>query len=112
MSANYTQTICHGDGYADMDAFNIKIKVADREVTLTILPKGDNLFKVIYYGGILGAISYNEHHQIWEKVVDEDLIAGDLPLYQKSTEDERVQIRFDEEIILKIGQELRQANVI
>ncbi len=39
-----------------MEAFNIRIGYGENEVTLTILPTSDGYYKVIYYGGILGAV--------------------------------------------------------
>jgi hypothetical protein len=38
-----------------MTAFNIEIEHNDQRITLAIIPK-DDYFKIIYFGGILGAI--------------------------------------------------------
>lgn len=92
-----------------MEAFNIKISVAGQELTLTILPKDNKLFKVIYYGGILGAISFNEKTETWEKVEDEGLIAGDLPLYHNDKEEERTEVELNDENMEKIGRELQKS---
>jgi len=61
-----------------MEPFNIRIPNNDEEVTLTILPEQD-YFKIIYFGGILGAIK--EFEGAWELLPEEEIAAGDLPFY-------------------------------
>ena len=61
-----------------MEPFNIKITHLGKEVTLTILPEED-YFKIIYYGAIVGALK-NQGSE-WEIIPEEDITAGDLPLF-------------------------------
>jgi len=59
-----------------MEAFNIKINVAAKETTLTILPQDDE-YKIIYYGGIIGALKQQNSHFTFVK--PEDAVPGTLP---------------------------------
>jgi hypothetical protein len=43
------------NGFQIMTPFNIEINHNDQAITLTIIPK-DDYFKIVYLGGILGAI--------------------------------------------------------
>lgn len=87
-----------------MDAFNIKLGYGSKEVTLTILPTEDGIYKVIYYGGILGAI--RKYDQEWDLVPDDDLIAGDLPPYQPELANDRIEIDLTEQLADRIGEEI------
>lgn len=67
-----------------MEAFNIKINVAAKEITLTILPQDDE-YKIIYFGGIIGALKQGKNH--FDFVKPENVVPGTLPLYKyKQTE--------------------------
>lgn len=70
-----------------MEPFNIHIHNKDEEVTLTILPE-NNYFKLIYFGGIIGAIK--EFDGGWELLPEEEIEAGGLPFYdyKKSVDDQ------------------------
>ena len=61
-----------------MEPFNIRILHKDEELTLTILPEKD-YFKVVYFGGIVGAMK--EVDGAWVLLPEEDIEAGDLPFY-------------------------------
>lgn len=61
-----------------MEPFNIHIPHKGREITLTIQPHSD-YFKIIYNGGIVGAI--RNHGNDWELMEEQDIAPGDLPLY-------------------------------
>jgi len=89
-----------------MEVFNIKIGYGENEVTLTILPTEEGYYKVIYFGGILGAVRQETGGEGWEKVPDEEVIAGDLPLYQHDMKDERLDIVLDEVTVQRIGEEI------
>lgn len=95
-----------------MEAFNIKILVQKQEITLTILPKDDRIFKVIYYGGILGAVTYHEATKTWEKVANEDAINGDLPLYHNDKDEDRVEVDLHDENVARIGREIQMIHSI
>ena len=88
-----------------MEPFNIRIEREGQEVTLTILPTDDGYYKVIYYGGILGAVTKSNN---WSKVPDEEVIAGELPLYHHVDEDDRLELVFDETLSQDIGEEIDQ----
>ncbi|SFH02064.1 hypothetical protein [Pedobacter insulae] len=61
-----------------MEPFNIRIQQNDKDVTLTVLPEG-NYFKLIYFGGIIGAI--RESNGAWELLPEEEIEPGGLPFY-------------------------------
>ena len=61
-----------------MEPFNIRIPHKDEELTLTILPEKD-YFKVVYFGGIVGAMK--EVDGAWVLLPEEEIDPGDLPFY-------------------------------
>ena len=89
-----------------MEVFNVKIGFGENELTLTILPT-ENYYKVIYYGGVLGAIRPEDNHSSWVKVPDEEVEAGDLPLYKHDLTADRLDIVLDEYTVNLIGEEIR-----
>lgn len=89
-----------------MEAFNIRIGYGENEVTLTILPIAQEAYKVIYYGGILGAVRLENDMETWEAVPDEEIIAGDLPLYKHDLTADRLDVVLDEITIKRIGEEI------
>lgn len=94
-----------------MKPFNIQINEASTPITLTLLPTDEDYFKVIYYGGILGAISFNHKKKKWELVPPNNVEAGDLPPYTARSDDERVPLKLDFETIVKIGAEIEKSSV-
>lgn len=92
-----------------MEPFNIKVGYGDNEVTLTILPTKEGYYKVIYYGGILGAIHYMNDTDGWEVVPAEEVITGDLPLYEPDLTGERLEIVLNDETVDAIGDEITLA---
>ncbi|HTM99488.1 MAG TPA: hypothetical protein VL088_12115 [Pedobacter sp.] len=62
-----------------MEPFNIHIHQNDKEITLTVLPE-NNYFKLIYFGGIIGAI--RELDGEWELLPEEEIEPGGLPFYE------------------------------
>jgi len=89
-----------------MEAFNIKVGYGNNEVTLTILPAKEGYYKVIYYGGILGAIQYMNDTDGWEIVPPEEVVSGDLPLYEPDLTGERLEIVLNDETVDEIGDEI------
>ncbi len=89
-----------------MEPFNIKIGYGEKEVTLTILPIEAGYYKVIYYGGILGAVCYDEPSDCWQAVPKEDIEAGDLPLYEHDLKADRLDIVLNDGCIQEIGNEI------
>ncbi len=87
-----------------MDAFNIRLHYGSNEVTLTILPSEEGIYKIIYYGGILGAV--RKHQQEWDLVTEDALEAGDLPPYERSAANDRVEIDLTEQLADRIGEEI------
>ncbi|RZL46805.1 MAG: hypothetical protein EOP00_13845 [Pedobacter sp.] len=92
-----------------MEPFNIKISHHNNEVTLTILPEKD-YFKIIYFGGIVGAIKPVGHE--WVLVEEEEIEPGDLPLYEykHGYADERPKLELNLPEINRIAAEIE--NVI
>lgn len=85
-------------------AFNVRVGYGDNEVTLTILPSKENYYKVIYYGGVMGAVCFNG--EIWDLIDKEDVEPGDLPLYEPEIKGERLDIVLDGAIVEEIGEEI------
>jgi len=92
-----------------MEPFNIKISIADSQITLTILPTS-TYYKVIYYGGILGAVALVNNQ--WELVASENVEAGDLPPYHNNSDDGRKEIELNEKNIRLIGEEIEKSHSI
>jgi hypothetical protein len=86
-----------------MEPFNIRIPVENQQLTITILPADENVYKVVYYGAILGAIRREPVEQTWLIVPMEELTAGDLPFYQKGLHSDRLDFDLDAETIEVIG---------
>ncbi|MEJ5995821.1 hypothetical protein WG904_15430 [Pedobacter sp. Du54] len=61
-----------------MQPFNIHIQNNEEEITLTIIPE-KNYYKIVFYGGIIGAIEAFEGG--WKLLEEEEIEAGDLPFY-------------------------------
>lgn len=87
-----------------MEPFNIKIEDQDEEITLTILPADEGYYKVIYYVGILGAVRSLGNR--WEQVPPEEVIAGELPLYEADKAGERHELVLTDQVISDIGVEI------
>ena len=88
-----------------MEVFNIKIGFGRNEVTLTILPAA-NYYKVIYYGGILGAVRTEDDNETWEKVPDEEIETGGLPFYRHDLKADRLDVVLDNVTVHRIGEEI------
>ncbi|MDQ0638677.1 hypothetical protein QF042_002242 [Pedobacter sp. W3I1] len=74
------------NGFEIMTAFNIEIDHNDQAITLTIVPK-DDYFKIVYLGGILGAIRKQESDWILlkaEEIELEELAPFDYKLTENS----------------------------
>ena len=89
-----------------MKMFNIRIGFGEQEVTLAILPTIQKYYLVIYFGGIIGAVRMDPEGEFWEQVPDEDIIPGDLPLYQPDLEADRLDIVLCEDTVTHIGEEI------
>lgn len=92
-----------------MEPFNIQIDADSNQITLTLLPTNEGYVKVIYYGGILGAISFNKQLKEWTLVPPNEVEAGDLPPYSEKMEEDHVKIELDSETIVKIGQQIEKS---
>ncbi len=90
----------------NLEPFNVKTGYGEKEVTLTILPTNEGYYKVIYYGGILGAIRYENDTDGWEVVPPEEVVAGDLPLYEPDLSGERLEVVLNDETVDEIGEEI------
>lgn len=91
------------------EPFNIKIGYGENEVTLTILPVRDNYYKVIYFGGVMGAVCFNGED--WDLIEKEDVETGDLPLYKPELNGERLEIVLDQFTVDVIGEEIELHNM-
>lgn len=86
------------------EPFNIKIGYGEKEVTLTILPTDEGYYKVVYFGGILGAVCFDGDE--WDLMEPEDVAAGDLPLYKPQLKGDRLEIVLNELTVDRIGREI------
>nr|WP_068891174.1 hypothetical protein [Pedobacter panaciterrae] len=86
------------------EAFNIKVGYGEKEVTLTILQVKENYFKVIYFGGVMGGVTFNGGE--WDLVEIEEMEIGDLPLYEPELKGERLQVILNEATVDAIGEEI------
>jgi hypothetical protein len=93
-----------------MEPFNIKLPVSGQTATLTILPAEEGSYKIVYYGGVMGAVRAPVDGKEWTLVPEEELLAGDLPFYRTKADPDRVKVNLDEETVRRIGQEIQ--NVI
>ena len=91
-----------------MDPFNIKIEFGEHDVTLTILPHESGYYKVIYFGGILGAVRSENGLDLWQVVPPEEIEAGDLPLYHHDLSGDRLKIVLDDKTVKEIGEKVAQ----
>jgi hypothetical protein len=89
-----------------MKPFNIKIQVADQEVTLTILPYDQDCYRIIYFGGILGALKFHELTRDWELLPFEEAIGDDLPPYTPNDDDDRIEIALNTDVVGDITREI------
>jgi hypothetical protein len=89
------------------EAFNVKINYGNQAVTLTILHHKD-YFKVIYFGGIIGAVRQVDGE--WELMDFQEIDAGDLPRYTPDAKGERLEIVLDEHTVYAIGKEIELYN--
>ncbi|RZM11885.1 MAG: hypothetical protein EOO88_46295 [Pedobacter sp.] len=89
-----------------MEPFNIKTGFGEHEVTLTILPHEQVYYKVIYFGGVLGAVKFENDTDLWEKVPQEEIEAGDLPFYQDDLSGDRLKIVLNDDLVDEIGEEI------
>lgn len=89
-----------------MKPFNIKVGFGEHEVTLTILPSDQGHYIVIYFGGIIGAVKQDQDGELWEQVPDEDIVPGNLPLYEPDLSAERLDFVLCEHTVNHIGEEI------
>jgi predicted RNA-binding protein with PUA domain len=89
-----------------MKPFNIKIQVAEQEVTLTISPYNQDRYRVIYFGGILGALKYHKSTKKWELLPFEEAIGDDLPPYTRSDDDNHIEIALNTDVVEDITREI------
>lgn len=59
-----------------METFNIEVPYAGEEVTLTVM-RSDDKFRLVFNGGIIGALQQQETD--WEWLEEEDILVGELP---------------------------------
>ncbi len=90
-----------------MEPFNIKLPVAGQTATLTILPAEEGLYKIVYYGAVMGAVRAPEDGKDWTLVPEEELVAGDLPFYQGGSDPDRVNVLLDDPTVRTIGAEIQ-----
>lgn len=89
-----------------MKPFNIKVGFGEREVVLTILPTQEGHYIVLYFGGIVGAVKPDDDGEFWEQVPDEEIVVGNLPIYEPDLNTERLNFVLCEHTINHIGEEI------
>lgn len=91
-----------------MEPFNIKINVAEKEITLTILPQDDE-YKIIYFGGIIGAL--RQENDNLNFIRPEDVVPGSLPLYKYKQTDSaaaETELKLTNEVLRTIKSEVQK----
>jgi hypothetical protein len=96
----------YNSGLYLMEPFNIKIGFGPKEVTLTILPADEGYYKVIYYGGIIGAVRLENGVNCWEMLAEGEYDAGGLPYYQHNMNSDRIKVVLDDITVDHIGEEI------
>lgn len=95
-----------------MGPFNIKIVHKDLEITLTILPDVQRYYSVIYFGGVIGAVKYNNKEKCWKWLSADQIHLGNLPLYKPEKNNNRPELITEkgsienEQLLKKIGNEI------
>lgn len=89
-----------------MNPFNIRVGFGETEVTLTILPANEGYYKVIYFGGIIGAVKPESDGEGWEQVPDEEIVHGDLPMYEPDLNVDRLDFVLCQHTVDLIGEEI------
>lgn len=87
-----------------MKPFNIRISYGRQQLTLTILPVADDVFKIIYYNGILGGVK--KQGKQWELLSLDEVTGEDLPLHEPKHGEDRIEIELTEQIADRIGAEI------
>ncbi|WP_276090793.1 hypothetical protein [Pedobacter sp. JY14-1] len=88
-----------------MEAFDIKIAYGTQEVSLTVLPAENNIYRLLYHGGILGAVCFDGRD--WDRVTSDTLIYTDeYPRYMPGKVGERIEIELTDHVIDRIGWEI------
>ncbi|MFD0941498.1 hypothetical protein [Pedobacter boryungensis] len=91
-----------------MEPFNIHIQNNDEQVTLTVIPEKD-YFKLVYFGGIIGAIKESEGE--WELLEEDEIEPGLLPLfnYKNGVNNEELKFELSLPKINQIAAEIENA---
>jgi len=85
------------------EVFNIRLEYRTEEVTLTILPR-EKYYKVIYFGGVMGAVYCVAGK--WNWIEAKDLEGGDLPMYIPDQKADRLELVPDKHVVNSIGREI------
>ncbi len=84
-----------------MEPFNIKLKLQEQTVSLTVLPEDAGIFKIIYYAAILAGLKKDNGN--WTLIPTSDLQAGDLPFYVQNSDPDRLELILDEVFVQSAG---------
>ncbi len=87
--------------------FNVRIPVDGEELTFTIIPEG-KAFKVVYFGGILGAIE--KRSDSWKPIDADRVPAGDLPLYQFDPLEHPKEVVLNGVIAIQLGEAIEDTS--
>jgi hypothetical protein len=90
--------------FIEMVPVNIKIQYQAKEVTLTVIAEDGALYRLLYYGGILGAVERSNN--IWILSDPSKVPSGDLPQYRKAHQNNRVELALDNEVANQIGRKI------
>jgi hypothetical protein len=102
------KTILSYSGCMIMEPFNIKIPVQNENITLTILPADDGVFKIIYYGAIFGAVRSADNQGNWLPITIDSLTPGDLPFYSRKPGLDHKEIELNATTVSEIGKAIEQ----
>jgi len=90
-----------------MDPFNFIIDLDGQKFDLNIHPQGEEVYKIIYHGGLVGEITLSENEETWKAVSVKDLEPNlDIPMYEYDGSIDDVRIILEGEHARKIGKEI------
>jgi hypothetical protein len=87
-----------------MDPFNIIVNLDGQKFDLNIHPQGEEVFKVLYHGGLVGEIKHTNDGESWKAVSIKDLDPDlELPMYEYDGSIDDVRIILEGDHAQQIG---------
>jgi len=88
-----------------MDPFNIIVDLDGQKFDLNIHPEEASTYKVLYNGGLVGAITMNAFGETWEAIPITELAPElEVPMYEYNGAEDEVRIILEDNHAQKIGE--------